>query len=125
VDYQKQTNDFSGNALTGVPSQTFVSRLDLRTALGFYLKLTHQYVNEIPLNDANTVFQPEYNLVNLRLGWSKRIKGNWELEAFGGVDNLLDEAYSLGNDLNAFAGRFYQPAPTRNFYGGVKIALNY
>jgi iron complex outermembrane receptor protein len=125
VDYQKQTNDFSGNALTGVPSQTFVSRLDLRTALGFYVNLTHQYVNEIPLNDANTVFQPEYNLVNIRLGWSKRIKGNWELEAFGGVDNLLDEAYSLGNDLNAFAGRFYQPAPTRNFYGGVKLALNY
>lgn len=125
VDYRKQTNDFSGNALTGVPSQTFVSRLDLRTAPGFYLNLTHQQVSDIPLNDANTIFQDSYDLVNLRLGWSKRIKGNWELEAFGGVDNLLDEAYSLGNDLNAFGGRFFQPAPTRNFYGGVKLALNY
>ncbi len=124
-DYKKQDNDFSGNALTGVPPQTFVTRLDLRTGPGFYLNLTHQYVHEIPLNDANTVYQDSYNLVNLRIGWSKWITGNWELEAFGGVDNLLDEAYSLGNDLNAFAGRFYQPAPTRNFYGGVKVGFNY
>jgi iron complex outermembrane receptor protein len=51
--------------------------------------------------------------------------GDWELEIFAGVDNLLDEQYSLGNDLNAFAGRFYQPAPTRNGYGGVKVGWRY
>jgi iron complex outermembrane receptor protein len=51
--------------------------------------------------------------------------GNFDLELFVGVDNLLDESYSLGNDLNAFAGRFYQPAPTRNWYGGIKLGLNY
>jgi iron complex outermembrane receptor protein len=51
--------------------------------------------------------------------------GNWNLEIFAGVDNLLDATYSLGNDLNAFAGRFYQPAPTRNGYGGVKVGLKY
>ncbi len=124
-DYKKQANDYSGNALTGVPPQTFVTRLDLRTSPGFYLNLTHQYVDEIPLNDANTVYQDAYNLVNLRVGWSRWIGGKWEFEAFGGVDNLLDEAYSLGNDLNAFAGRYYQPAATRNWYGGVKVGFNY
>lgn len=124
VDYRKQTNDFSGNDLTGVPPHNVVSRMDIRTRPGIYLNFTHQFTDKIPLNDANTVFQDSYDLVNVRAGWVKSL-GNFDLELFVGVDNLLDESYSLGNDLNAFAGRFYQPAPTRNWYGGVKLGLNY
>ncbi|PZX57887.1 TonB-dependent receptor family protein [Algoriphagus chordae] len=124
-DYQKGDNDYSGNDLTGVPPNTLVSRLDLRTAAGIYLNFTHQYVDEIPLNDANTVYQDAYNLVNMRFGWAKSFAGKWELEAFAGVDNLTDELYSLGNDLNPFGGRYYQPAPERNWYGGVKVAFLY
>ncbi|GAB3228459.1 TonB-dependent receptor [Algoriphagus aestuariicola] len=123
-DYQKQDNDFSGNDLTGVPPNNLVSRLDIRSRPGIYLNLTHQFTDEIPLNDANTVYQDAYNLVNLRFGWVKNL-GQWDLELFAGVDNLLDESYSLGNDLNAFGGRYYQPAPTRNWYGGVKLGWNY
>ena len=122
-DYRKGENDFSGNAITGVPETTLVSRLDLRTNIGVYLNLTHQYVSELPLNDANTVYQDAYDLVNLRFGWAKTIAGKLDVEAFGGVDNLLDESYSLGNDLNPFGGRFYQPAPTRNWYGGLKVGF--
>jgi iron complex outermembrane receptor protein len=125
TDYKKRDDDFSGNALTGVPETTLVSRLDLRTKPGIYLNFTHQYVSELPLNDANTVFQDAYNLVNMRFGWAKSFAGKWELEAFAGMDNLLNESYSLGNDLNPFGGRFYQPAPTRNWYGGVKVAFLY
>jgi iron complex outermembrane receptor protein len=124
-DYQKGENDFSGNELTGVPETTLVTRLDLRTKIGVYMNLTHQYVSELPLNDANTVYQDAYNLVNMRFGWAKSFAGKWELEAFAGADNLLDESYSLGNDLNPFGGRFYQPAPTRNWYGGLKVAFLY
>lgn len=39
---------------------------------------------------------------------------------FGGIDNILNQKYSLGNDLNAMGGRYYNAAPTRNFYIGVK-----
>ena len=123
-NYQKRGQDFSGNALTGVPKHNLVSRMDVRTRVGLYLNFTHQFTEEIPLNDANTIYQDAYSLVNLRLGWVKQL-GNWNLEIFAGVDNLLDERYSLGNDLNAFAGRFYQPAPTRNRYGGVKVGWRY
>lgn len=124
-DYQKEDNDYSGNDLTGVSPNTLVTRLDLRTSPGFYLNFTHQFVDEIPLNDANTVYQDAYNLVNMRFGWARSFAGKWELEAFAGVDNLLNESYSLGNDLNPFGGRYYQPAPKRNWYGGVKVAFLY
>jgi iron complex outermembrane receptor protein len=123
-NYQKGDNDFSGNELTGVPKTNLVTRLDLRTQPGIYLNLTHQYTGEIPLNDANSVYSDPFNLVNARLGYIRSFQ-NWDLEIFGGVDNLLDELYSLGNDLNPFGGRYYQPAPARNYYGGIKFVFNY
>ena len=124
-NYQQNENDFSGNDLTGVSPHTLVNQLDLRTRAGFYLNLTHQWVDEIPLNDANTVFQDPYHLMNARLGWRNTLGVKWDLEIYAGADNLLDESYSLGNDLNAFGGRYYQPAPMRNYYGGVKVGFRY
>ncbi|HLT08542.1 MAG TPA: TonB-dependent receptor [Cyclobacteriaceae bacterium] len=123
--YQQNDTDFSGNDLTGVAPHTLVNQLDLRTRLGFYVNLTHQWVDELPLNDANTVIQDSYHLMNTRLGWKHALGVKWDLEIYGGVDNLLDASYSLGNDLNAFGGRHYQPAPMRNYYGGVKLGLRY
>lgn len=124
-EYESGGNDFSGNQLTGVAPNTLVNILDIRTKPGFYLNFTHQYVDAIPLNDANTVFQESYNLIGGRVGWRTTLGSRWDVEAYGGVDNLLDEQYSLGNDLNAFANRYFQPAPGINFYGGMKIGLRY
>jgi iron complex outermembrane receptor protein len=42
---------------------------------------------------------------------------------FAGIDNALDEKYSLGNDLNAFGGRYYNAAMPRNYYAGLSITL--
>jgi len=39
------------------------------------------------------------------------------------IDNLLNEKYSLGNDLNAFGSRFFNAAPTRNLQTGIIIGL--
>ncbi len=124
-NYESGGNDFSGNQLTGVAPNSLVNQLDLSTAWGFYVNFTHQYVDKIPLNDANTVFQEEYNLLSARIGWRKTLANRWDLEVYGGAENLLDESYSLGNDLNAFAARYYQPAPGRNYFGGVKVGFRY
>lgn len=123
--YESRGTDFSGNQLTGVAPHTLVNLLDIRSKSGIYWNFTHQFVDEIPLNDANTVFQESYHLVGSRIGWRNTFKGRWDVEVYGGADNLLDETYSLGNDLNAFANRFYQPAPGRNFYGGLKVGFRY
>jgi iron complex outermembrane receptor protein len=125
ANFESGGNDFSGNQLTGVSPNTLVNLLDIRSKLGFYFNFTHQFVDEIPLNDGNTVFQNSYNLVGSRIGWRNTLGSRWDVEVYGGGDNLLDEAYSLGNDLNAFANRFFQPAPGRNWYGGVKVGLRY
>jgi iron complex outermembrane receptor protein len=43
------------------------------------------------------------------------------LKLFIGGDNLLNEKYSLGNDINGFGGRYYNAAPGRNYYAGIVV----
>ncbi|WKN42686.1 TonB-dependent receptor family protein [Tunicatimonas pelagia] len=120
-EYQKEGEDFSGNDLTGVAPNVWVTTLRLQTRPGFYANLTYNFTDEIPLNDANTVFADAYHLVQGRLGYRKELNSGWQLELFTGADNLLNQKYSLGNDINAFGRRYYQPAATRNYYAGLKI----
>lgn len=119
-DYVQNATDFSGNWLTGVAPHVAVAGLDLNTRIGAYANFTYNFTDRIPLNDANTAFAPGYRLLTARIGFRKDIR-QFGFNVFGGVDNALDETYSLGNDLNAIGNRFFNPAPGRNFYGGVSV----
>lgn len=131
-DYAVVDEDFSGNKLTGIAPHTFSSGLDAAFLKKFSANFTLNYVDKIPVNDANSVYATGYLLVGLRAGWKTTFGQKHLLGIFAGADNLLDEKYSLGNDLNAFvapglnpvtAGRYYNAAMHRNFYAGLNIAL--
>jgi iron complex outermembrane receptor protein len=47
------------------------------------------------------------------------------MNLFAGGNNLLNTKYSLGNDLNAAAGRYYNAAAGINYYAGISLALPY
>jgi iron complex outermembrane receptor protein len=127
-DYSKisggENVDFSGNRLTGTAPHISVTTFDLATRAGYYFNLTYNFTDEIPLNDANTVFADSYQLVTLKTGWKVSIKQKHQLDVFLGIDNLLNEKYSLGNDLNAFGQRYYNASPERNYFGGLKVYLH-
>ena len=120
-NYIDDGDDFSGNALPGTAPYVFNLQTDVNFSNGLYLSFTYYYSDLIPLNDQNTFYSEAYNLVNTKVGYQGRIKGKTNFELYVGIDNLLDVSYSLGNDLNAFGRRFYQPAATRNFYFGLKL----
>ncbi|NEU07905.1 TonB-dependent receptor [Flavihumibacter sp. R14] len=118
-NYINGTDNYSGKKLTGVPEQVIVSSTNILLPASIALFLQHNYTSKIPLNDSNSELSDNYNLVQLKISWNSmnRFKSNVELSA--GVDNLLNEKYSLGNDLNAFGGRYYNAAPGRNYIIGV------
>jgi iron complex outermembrane receptor protein len=120
-DYLNNTDNFSGNALTGVPKVVIISSADVALPKGFYIFLQHNYTSSIPLNDANTVYAKKYHLMQAKIGWKDLRIGNIPLEIFAGADNLLNQRYSLGNDLNAVGNRYFNAAATRNFYGGLLV----
>jgi iron complex outermembrane receptor protein len=123
-DYVKRKGsdniDYSGNALTGTAPNIVVASLDINTKNGLYFYFTYNFTDRIPLNDANTVFADSYQLITIKTGWDIKIKTNQFVDVFMGVDNLLNEKYSLGNDLNAFGARYFNPSPERNYYAGIK-----
>lgn len=120
-DYRVGDDDFTGNKLTGVPGSTVVSDLLIRLPLDISAYMMHNYTASIPLNDANTAFADAYHLLQAKVSWEKPVGNRLTLRFFTGGDNLLNQKYSLGNDINAFGGRFFNAAALRNFYGGVAV----
>jgi len=59
-----------------------------------------------------------------KVGYKISMQENFQLELFGGSQNIFDETYSLGNDINAAGGRYYNAAPGRNYYVGVAIRFD-
>jgi len=127
-DYVKRSGgenvDYSGNQLTGTAPNISVTTFDLATRGGYYFNLTYNFTDEIPLNDANTVFADRYQLVTLKTGWKFNFKQKHLADVFFGIDNLFDQKYSLGNDLNAFGQRYFNASPERNYFGGIKVYFN-
>lgn len=114
--YRNGSSDYSGNTLTGVPRHTYVTGVTIGFPFNVYFSSQYNYTTEIPLDDANTVYADEYHLVQAKIRWKVLIKERFAIDLSCGADNLLDQTYSLGNDLNAVGGRYYNAAPKRNYF---------
>ncbi len=120
-DYFNASANYSGNKLTGVPASVSVSQLNATFPARFYFFLQHNYTSKIPLDDGNTAFANAYHLIQAKTGWNKNLGKKTNLNIFAGIDNLLNQRYSLGNDLNAVGLRYYNGAPLRNWFTGIKV----
>src|SRR5690242_1484885 len=118
----KQVNDdFSNNKMPGAAPNVVVAGLDMNSKSGFYLNVTYNFTDKIALNDANSAYASSYNLLGARLGYKKKFNKKIAAEIFAGADNLFDAKYSLGNDINAFGGRYYNAAAGRNYFAGIRF----
>jgi iron complex outermembrane receptor protein len=114
-------DDLSGNKIPSVPVHTFSLLADVQFRKGLYTNITWYSASEIFLNDANTATAEPYHLLGWRLGWKKTVGKKLRLNLYAGAENLFDEMYSLGNDINAAGGRYYNSAPGRNYYAGIAV----
>ncbi|MBP0904355.1 TonB-dependent receptor [Mariniflexile gromovii] len=120
-------NNFSGNKLTGVPSEVLNTGIDFDTKLGVYISINYQYVGRIPITDSNTLFTNSYNLTNIKLGYKHQINKNLKWNAYFGLDNIFDTHYASQILINAtgFGGaapRYYYPGNPVNYYTGINIS---
>jgi iron complex outermembrane receptor protein len=88
---------------------------------GLILFISYNYTGKTPLNDANTVYSSSYQLVGSKISWEYNYLNRYIFLLFGGVENILNVSYSLGNDLNAVGNRYYNPAPGRNYFAGIQL----
>jgi iron complex outermembrane recepter protein len=120
---QAATN-YSGNALPGVAPHTLTVGADVAIRKGVYLNLTYSYCAPVFLNDANTASAAEYHLLSARAGYKIDLSRRYVLDVFAGADNIFNEVYSLGNDINGFGGRYYNTAAPLYVYYGLSLGYS-
>lgn len=119
-NYQHNENNFSGNDLTGVPATAINSLLNFTFFKKLNIDYSHFYTSKIPLNDANSVWSESNLIANIQF----RFPLNFEKTKVGlylQIQNLYNEDFVLGFDINAFGNRYYNPAAKRNFILGAKV----
>ena len=122
-----------GNTLPGIPDQQFHVDITYYHPSGFYCSWDMLYVGQFYANNTNTIKNDAYHIANLRVGHQFNIAG-WEISPFLGLNNMFDEKYNGNVRLNAsdtgayatdIGGRFFEPAPSRNIYGGLTAVFNF
>ncbi len=123
-EFLKDGVDLEGNEVPGLPQHQVHGELFYQHVLGFYGALDIQYVSDFYVTDENTEQNDSYTIANLRLGY-EHLWENWLIAPFFGVQNLFDENYNSNVRINAFGGRFFEPGPELNLYGGFTVAYNW
>lgn len=120
VNYTAGSNTFSGNRLTGTPPfiQSFYVQLAVHKNLQFIPQFT--YTDPLFLNDANTDKLPAARYWNAKMQYSKKFK-RIHASLWLNLDNLLNERYVSGPDLNAVGNRYYNVSAGRNISLGTSI----
>jgi iron complex outermembrane receptor protein len=120
-NFKQLVTDFSGNQIPGTSPNTLSAGVSVNTSIGLYANVSYYYSDHIFLNDANTAVAAPYQLAGFRGGYRLPLGRRYRADFFLSGDNLFDQRYSLGNDINAAANRYYNAAPGRNFQFGIAL----
>ena len=115
---------FDGKRIPGIPEHLLQAGLEWNHANGLYAGLDLLYAGRFYADNANAVETGDYLVADLRAGYRWQAE-RWAFEPFAGVGNLLDEQYMGNIRLNAAFGRYYEPAPERNFYAGLSLTYGF
>ncbi|MGJ8639438.1 MAG: TonB-dependent receptor family protein [Opitutaceae bacterium] len=122
--FNSTSGDFSGNQLPGIPEHFGNLQLNYQHENGYFIRWNTRFIGNFYANDANTETIESYSVSDLRIGIERPI-GNWTFEPFLGINNLFDESYSANIRINGFGGRYYEPAPGRNLYTGIRLRYDF
>jgi iron complex outermembrane receptor protein len=114
----------AGNRIPGVARSVLHGALAWAPALGWRAGAQARALSRVWVNDANSDFAPGFAVVDANVGYVGRI-GRVDWSAFGRVDNLLGRRYAGSVIVNEGNGRFFEPAPGRNWTVGVTAGASF
>jgi iron complex outermembrane receptor protein len=125
-DYLSRSgDDLSGNALPGLPRQSLYAELLWRErASGLSAALEGRWHSAVWADDANTARAAGQVVANFRLAWDVRA-GPVRIVPHLRIDNLFDRRYAGSVIVNAANGRYYEPAPGRAWFAGVRVSAEF
>jgi iron complex outermembrane receptor protein len=114
-----------GNRMPGIARNMGYAALEYAPEEGFYAGADVRYMSDIQADDANDATAPTYTVASLNSGYKLRIQQSWLLDVWGRVDNLFDRSYVGSVIVNEGNGRFFEPAPGRNYGVGVNLSYTF
>lgn len=123
---EQANEEYSGNELTGVPKHKINTGIQTTFGNGLYANVTHQFIDKIPLTDANTLYSKGFTVIHIKLGYKKQLWENMVIGVDFGINNLTDTTYAQSVLINAssFGGnapRYFYPGNPTNYYGSLKL----
>ncbi|MGB0127134.1 MAG: TonB-dependent receptor [Rhodocyclaceae bacterium] len=116
----------AGNRLPGVPRSSLFGELAWRhAASGFHSAVEVVGRDKVCVEDTNTrKAAPGFFVANLRFGLEGQ-KGPWNLKSFVRLDNVFDKQYIGSVVVGDTNGRYYEPAPGRNWLVGASARYSF
>ncbi|CAM4080500.1 MULTISPECIES: TonB-dependent receptor PqqU [Klebsiella] len=114
----------NGNRIPGIARNMGYASFGYQPEQGWYAGSDIRYMSDIMANDENTAKAPSWTVVGLTTGY-KWSYGKMDLDLFGRVDNLFDREYVGSVIVNESNGRYYEPAPGRNYGIGLNLAWRF
>ncbi len=88
----------------------------------FLGSLSYKYISSYQANNLNTVKNESYGVFDAKLSYRKVFPSSEvRVQPFINVNNLFDKRYNGSVTVNAFGGRYFEPAPGRNWQVGATV----
>ena len=121
-EYISSDLNLKGNYLPGIPTRFGNFELRYKNSKKLSVSYSRNYRGNLYANDNNTekissFWKDDINFsIPLKIG-----KNNFDF--FLGCNNIFDKLYSDNVRINAFGKRYYEAAPGRIFFTGIKILI--
>ncbi|MEP6790495.1 MAG: TonB-dependent receptor [Ramlibacter sp.] len=115
----------AGSRIPGIPRASLFAELAWQhRPWGLETALEWRHVGKIYVDDRNTDAAQAAGTLALRVSLAQK-PGRWTVTEFVRVDNLQNRSYSGSVIVNEGNGRFFEPAPGRNWLAGVNAAYTF
>ena len=118
--FEADGEDYSGNRIPGLPEEQAFFEFGVGRDQPFMAAINVQLAGAMYADDANETRVSGHSVVNARTGW-RWATGQWHVEPWAGLNNITNEQYNSNVRINQFGGRYFEPAPERNWYAGVNV----
>lgn len=113
-----------GNNLPGVPEHFGYFELDYHHPSGLFVKWDWSFVGALYADNLNQTKVDSYDVSNLIFGIDHKI-GRFTISPNVGINNLFDEDYNTDIRIEDATRRYFEPAPDRNVFGGVRLRYDF
>jgi iron complex outermembrane receptor protein len=112
-----------GKAVPGIPRHRLNTSITW-TPASFWIRLNNQFASSYAVNDINSVFNDAYWTFGVDISYKYTFShSGTSIIPFINLNNIFDERYNGAVSVGARGGKYFYPAPGRNWRAGVSISF--